>query len=531
MSARFQDVLAAYAIAAVLVAVGFGLLRAALALGVERTLSARQTLRVGRVTLGLAVVLPWAGLVAREFLPAGPLFTFERSLVRYAAPLAPAVARPLGGSVQGASSVEGGLRTGMPWMTVGLGVGALAFLAWELRRYARLRRKLEALPVLRRVGRVRVVLGDVAGGAFSVWFPGGGAWAVVPSDVLEDAEALRLTVRHELQHHRQRDTVLAYARLGFDSAFFWHPFARAFSRWLAEYQELACDEALVMSKHVPTEAYARCLLQASLRIPGAFCLPAGVTGMSHPTVRRIRMLFEPRPRSSVRTLGLSLSLALVLAPLALWAQGAVRGRAVSLAEARALAEAGPRGGDLPVVVDAAVVEQLNRFITTPKGRDFMRKALANLAVHREAMAGTLRSRSLPEGLLAVAMVESAVSNLPETSREPSMAPGPRGAGVWMFIPETARRFGLKVEAGRDERLDVARETEAAAALFQALYSRYGDWRLALAAYNQGEDVVDRALTETGVRDVSELTRTGKLNSYTATVQAGVLLLRNPHLLD
>lgn len=243
------------------------------------------------------------------------------------------------------------------------------------------------------------------------------------------------------------------------------------------------------------------------------------------------MLFESRPRSSVRTLGLSLSLALVLAPLALWAQGAVRGRAVSLTEARALAEAGQKDGDLPVVVDAAVVEQLNTFVTTPKGRDFMRKALANLQAHREAMTGTLRSRSLPEGLLAVAMVESAVSNLPEASREPSMAPGPRGAGVWMFIPETARRYGLKVEAGRDERLDVARETEAAAALFQALYERYGDWRLALAAYNQGEDLVDRVLAESGVRDVSELVRTGKLNGYTATVQAGVLLLRNPHLLD
>ncbi|RKH92427.1 tail length tape measure protein, partial [Corallococcus praedator] len=366
---------------------------------------------------------------------------------------------------------------------------------------------------------------------YSVWFPGRGAWVVVPAVLLEDAEAFRLTVRHELQHHRQRDTVFAYARLGFDSAFFWNPFARAFSRWLADCQEFACDEALVTGPRVPAEAYARCLLQASLRVPGSSPLPAGVTGMSHPTVRRIHMLFEPRPRSSVRALGLVLSLSLVMTPLALWAQGAARGRVVSLAEARALAAAQPEG-DLPVVVDAAVVEQLNRFVTTPKGRDFMRKALANLAVHREALAGTLRSKSLPEGLLAVAMVESAVSNLPETSGEPSLAPGQRGAGVWMFIPETARRYGLKVEAGRDERLDVARETEAAAALFQALHARYGgDWRLALAAYNQGEGVVDRVLAETKVRDVSELTRTGKLNGYTSTVQAAVLLLRNPHLLD
>ncbi|GMU00910.1 hypothetical protein KH5H1_50300 [Corallococcus caeni] len=249
MSAFVRDVLAAYLTAAALVAVGFGLLRAVLALGMERRLDARQTLRVGRVTLGLAVLLPFVGLAAREWLPSAPLFTFERSLVRHVAPLTPAEARPVRGAVQEAASSGPGL----PWASLGLGflgVGTLAFLAWELRRYARLRRKLEALPVLRRVGRVRVVLGDAAEGAFSVWFPGDGAWAVVPSGVLEDAEALRLTVRHELQHHRQRDTVLAYARLGFDSAFFWNPFARAFSRWLAERQEFACDEALVAVKRV-----------------------------------------------------------------------------------------------------------------------------------------------------------------------------------------------------------------------------------------------------------------------------------------
>ncbi|NPC53772.1 tail length tape measure protein, partial [Corallococcus exiguus] len=281
-------------------------------------------LRVGRVALGLAVLLPFVALAAREWMPSAPLFKFERSLVSYAAPLAPVEARPVLGAVPETRSSG----MGLPWAMVGMGLvgaGALAFLAWELRRYARLRRKLETLPVLRRVGRVRVVLGDAADGAFSVWFPFAGAWAVVPAEVLEDSEVLRLTVRHELQHHRQRDTVLAYARLGFDSAFFWNPFARAFSRWLAERQEFACDEALVAVKHVSADAYARCLLQASLRVPAALSLPAGVTGMSHPTVRRIHMLFQTRPRSSVRTLGLSLSLALVLAPLALWAQGAVRG--------------------------------------------------------------------------------------------------------------------------------------------------------------------------------------------------------------
>ncbi|RKH76498.1 tail length tape measure protein, partial [Corallococcus sp. AB045] len=116
MSAAFRDVLAAYLTAAVLVAVGFGLLRAALALGMERRLDARQTLRVGRVTLGLAVLLPFVALAAREWVPSAPLFKFERSLVSYAAPLAPVEARPVLGAVPETRSSGAGL----PWVMVGV---------------------------------------------------------------------------------------------------------------------------------------------------------------------------------------------------------------------------------------------------------------------------------------------------------------------------------------------------------------------------------------------------------------------------
>ncbi|RKH40375.1 tail length tape measure protein, partial [Corallococcus sp. AB050B] len=124
MSATVRDVLAAYLTAAVLVAVGFGLLRAVLALGMERRLASRQTLRVGRVTLGLAVLLPFVGLGVREWMPSAPLFTFERSLVRYAAPLTAVEARPVRGAVTEVSSPGPEL----PWAMLGLGlvgVGAL----------------------------------------------------------------------------------------------------------------------------------------------------------------------------------------------------------------------------------------------------------------------------------------------------------------------------------------------------------------------------------------------------------------------
>jgi hypothetical protein len=537
VSALSRELAALYVSVALLLTVGFVLLRALLwfmgRLGLH--LSARQTLRAGRVTLALALLLPPACLALRGLVPTEPLFTFDRSVVRHTARL-PEPAWLSGKRAAPSRPTEAPSPFPLGLAVVGvLGTWAVAHCARQLHQHLRLLRRLEALPRLRQVGRVAVVLCDTQATAFSTWFPRRAphpsAWVAVPSSLLEDARGLRLTVLHELQHHRQRDTVLAYVRLALGGLFVWNPVVRAFARWLATCQELACDEALVSGGKARPHDYARCLLEAALRASGAPPLPAGVTGMAHPTKRRIEMLFQSRPSRPHRTLGLVAAVALTLVPLALWAQSATRGRAVTLAEAQALAQATQKEGDLPVVVDEQVVAKLNQLVSTPKGRAFMRKALTNLAVHRDALTRTLRARQLPEGLLAVAMVESAVSNMPETSTDPSLAPGPRGAGVWMFIPSTARRYGLQVDAEKDERLDVARETEAAAALFSDLYGRYKDWRLALAAYNQGQKKVDSVLSETGLRDAGELARAGHLNDYVSTVQAGLLILRNPHLLD
>lgn len=525
-----------YGNVAFLLLVGFALLGVILALlgrlGIHP--SARQTLAVGRVTLALALVVPVVCLVSRSLVPTGALFTFDRSvarLTRLPAPEAqPRPATPSSEPLSSPASVPVGPALALVLATVAGGLGARHF-----QRHARLLRRLESAPCVRRVGQVAVVVWEGDSPAFSAWWPRlssrPSAWVAVPSFLLEDARSLRMTVLHELQHHRQRDTMFAWVRLSLEVLFFWNPAVHALNRWLSAQQELACDEALVSADKVRPREYANCLLEATLRASGSSALPAAVTGMSHPTTRRIEMLFQSRSSRPLHTVGLVAAMVMTLVPLTLWAQSASRGRGMSLPEAQSLARSSAREGDIPVVVDAQVLEKLNHLVTTPKGRAFMKKALGNLAVHREALTGALRARGLPEGLLAVAMVESAVTNMPDVSKEPSMAPGARGAGVWMFIASTAREYGLQVDETRDERLDVARETEAAAALFAHLHQRYGDWRLALAAYNQGEQKVDEVLRTTGQRDVSALARDGHLNDYVSTVQAGLLVLRNPSLLD
>lgn len=103
----------------------------------------------------------------------------------------------------------------------------------------------------------------------------------------------------------------------------------------------------------------------------------------------------------------------------------------------------------------------------------------------------LRQEGVPIELSAIVLVES--------GGQPT-ALSPKGArGLWQLIPDTARRYGLTVSPERDERINIVKSTQAAARYLRDLYLQFGDWQLAFAAYNAGEQAVGQAIGRTGQR--------------------------------
>lgn len=101
----------------------------------------------------------------------------------------------------------------------------------------------------------------------------------------------------------------------------------------------------------------------------------------------------------------------------------------------------------------------------------------------------LAKHNMPESLKYLAVAESMLV--------PRAVSGARAAGLWQLMPATARGMGLRVDNVIDERLDLYRSTEAAVIMLKKLHQQFGDWHLALAAYNCGPGRVRRAIRAAG----------------------------------
>lgn len=135
----------------------------------------------------------------------------------------------------------------------------------------------------------------------------------------------------------------------------------------------------------------------------------------------------------------------------------------------------------------------------------------------------IERRGMPTELALLPFVESAM--------QPEAVSSAKAAGLWQFIPSTGKHYALEQNMWKDERRNVVESTRAALDYLQKLYTEFGDWHLALAAYNWGEGSVGRAIARNQAQrkptDYLSLKMPAETQHYVPKLQAIKNIVRDP----
>ena len=192
-------------------------------------------------------------------------------------------------------------------------------------------------------------------------------------------------------------------------------------------------------------------------------------------------------------------------------------------KAKVEAELKTTQSDLPLVINDYVAGFISYFSNSPAGHAHLLRSLERAGKYKEMIQRILREEGVPQDLIYLAVAESGFQ--PQAINRSSGA-----GGMWQFMPFRGA-YGLERNGWVDERFDPEKSSRAYAKYIKSLYNQFGDWYLALAAYDWGPGYVQRAVMKTGYADFWELYRRGVLpgetKNYVPGIIAAAIMAKNP----
>jgi len=191
-------------------------------------------------------------------------------------------------------------------------------------------------------------------------------------------------------------------------------------------------------------------------------------------------------------------------------------------KAKASEEIKETHSDLPLMMTDQVASYINYF-STPHGRSTLEHGLTLSGRYRDMIERVLKEEGVPQDLIYLAQAESGF--------HPYAVSRAGARGIWQFMGSRARAYDLHRDLWVDERQDPEKSTRAAARHLKDLYNQFGDWYLAMAAYNSGPGTVQSAVKRTGYADFWELYRRNVLpretRNYVPIIVAETIMAKNP----
>src|SRR3954463_6359796 len=177
--------------------------------------------------------------------------------------------------------------------------------------------------------------------------------------------------------------------------------------------------------------------------------------------------------------------------------------------------------DLPLMMTDQVAGYINYFST--RGRPTLEHGLTQSGRYRELIENILKEEGVPQDLIYLAQAESGF--------HPYAVSRVGARGIWQFMGSRAKGYGMHHDLWVDDRQDPERSTRAAARHLKDLYNQFGDWYLAMAAYNSGPGTVQSAVKRTGYADFWELYRRNVLpketRNYVPIIVAVTIMAKTP----